>query len=77
VGVITIIDIIFAALQKANASTAIVVQLVNQLKALRPQEFPDLTTEQLIEKYRAMTQTEIDAIDAELARVSQEQPPQG
>lgn len=70
-GVIAIIDVIFAALQKANASTSIVVQLVNQLKALRPQEFPDLTTEQLIEKYRAMTKAEIDAIDAELARLAQ------
>jgi hypothetical protein len=75
VGVITIIDIIFAALQKANASVSVVTQLVNQLKALRPQEFPDLTTEQLIEKYRAMTQAEIDAIDAELARIKAQ--PQG
>jgi hypothetical protein len=70
VGVITILDIVLAALQKANASTSIVVQMVNQLKALHPLQFPDLTTDQVIEKYRAMTQAEIDAIDAELARVA-------
>jgi hypothetical protein len=71
VGVITILDIVLAALQKANASTSIVVQLVNQLKALHPQQFPDLTTDQVIEKYRSMTKEEVDAIDAEVARVAQ------